>query len=74
MSLHTCHARGCRTPVKPEMLMCVRHWRMVPKDVQRKVRKHYRHGQCDDMNPSLEWHAAANEAIRAVFNREAETK
>ena len=46
--------------------MCLRHWRMVPADLQRAVWKHYRPGQCDDKKPSREWHAAADAAIRAV--------
>lgn len=70
MSAHICHARGCKTPVKPELLMCFKHWKMVPRNLQRNVWKHYRRGQCDDKNPSLEWHAAADAAIKAVFEKE----
>jgi hypothetical protein len=46
--------------------MCLKHWRMVPKDRQRDVWRHYRRGQCDDKQPSREYLAAANAAIRAV--------
>jgi hypothetical protein len=67
---HHCHARGCRTPCEPERLMCLAHWRMVPRDLQREVWRHYRHGQCDDMRPSEAWHKAADAAIRAVFDKE----
>ena len=67
---HTCHARGCKVPVKPELLMCLRHWRMVPKRIQRAVWKHYREGQCDDKNPSYEWHHAADAAIASVAELE----
>jgi hypothetical protein len=63
---HTCHARGCETPCKPEMLMCGKHWRMVPAHIQRAVYKHYRAGQCDDKKPSRAWHDAADAAIKAV--------
>jgi hypothetical protein len=69
--LHHCHARDCRTPCKPELLMCLHHWRMVPRDLQREIWRHYRPGQCDDKQPSAGWHAAADAAIRAVAEREA---
>lgn len=65
-SAHTCHARGCTTHVAPEMLMCKRHWFMVPPAIRRRVWATYRPGQCDDMNPSVEWHKAADDAIAAV--------
>lgn len=57
--------------VKPEMLMCLRHWRMVPRAIQRQVWATYRPGQCDDKNPSEAWHAAADAAIAAVAAKEA---
>jgi hypothetical protein len=66
---HTCHALGCSVSVKPEMLMCGRHWRRVAKNIQRAVWRHYRPGQCDDKRPSKEWHQAADAAIGYVaFN------
>lgn len=67
---HHCHARNCTTPVKPELLMCLKHWRMVPKKLQQEVWKHYRPGQCDDKEPSEEWFKAADAAILAVFEKE----
>ena len=67
---HTCHARGCPTPVKPELLMCPKHWGMVPRDLQRAVWQSYRPGQCEDMNPFAEWHVAADAAIGYVALRE----
>lgn len=67
---HHCHAHGCQTEVPPEMLMCGKHWRIVPKNIQRQVWAHYRAGQCDDKNPSAEWHRAADLAIAYVAERE----
>jgi len=67
---HTCHARGCATPVKPEMLMCFFHWRRVPKKIQRAVWASYRPGQCNDMHPSEAWHKAADAAIGYVARAE----
>lgn len=68
--LHTCHARGCSTEVKPELLMCGRHWRMVPRVIQRAVWAHYRPGQCDDKDVSREWLLAADAAIGFVARAE----
>jgi len=43
---------------------------MVPADIQRRVWSTYRPGQCDDMNPSEEWHKAADAAIESVAKQE----
>jgi len=68
---HTCHAIGCETPVIPEYLMCLRHWRMVPRKIQLAVYRHYRPGQCYDWSLiSKEWHEAADAAIKAVAEKE----
>ena len=67
---HHCHARGCRTKVKPELLMCGRHWARVPFQLRRAVWNAYRPGQCDDKQPSAEWRAAAKAAIDAVAAQE----
>ena len=50
--------------------MCPKHWRRVPKKIQRQVWATYRDGQCDDMKPSAEWHLAADAAICAVALKE----
>lgn len=63
---HTCHIPNCSKPVKPELLMCLVHWRMVPEALKRDVWKCYRRGQCDDKKPSIEYMAAARAAIDAV--------
>ena len=67
---HTCHARGCTRPVKPELLMCAQHWFMVPTSLRWPVIRNYRRGQCDDKKPSREWVAAARAAIDAVAQAE----
>ena len=38
----TCGYRACGEPIARHLLMCPTHWRMVPKDVQDRVYKHYR--------------------------------
>lgn len=68
---HTCHARGCATPVPPEMLMCKPHWAKVPPPIQRSVWRAYAPGQCNlDPPPSADWHLAADAAIAAVAIRD----
>ena len=71
MSDHHCHANNCTAACPPRMLMCKRHWRMVPVQLQRAVYLHYREGQCDAKNPSREWLVAARAAIDAVAAVEA---
>jgi len=67
---HRCHATACPTPVKPEMLMCRRHWFMVPPRIRAQVWASYRSGQCDDMDPSGAYCLAAKAAVVAVAERE----
>jgi hypothetical protein len=43
---------------------------MVPKKLRDAVWNEYREGQCDDMNPSEEWHRAADAAIGFVASKE----
>ena len=50
--------------------MCRRHWSMVPAGLQRDVWAAYRPGQCDDKRPSETWFAAADAAIKAVWEAE----
>jgi hypothetical protein len=63
---HHCHADGCTVPVKPELLMCSTHWRMVPGELQKLVWSNYREGQCDDQSPSKAWCVAADRAVAVV--------
>jgi hypothetical protein len=66
---HHCHAVGCPKEVRPELLMCGVHWRMVPVNLQRDVWRHYRDGQCDDKQPSYKWCVAADAAVLAVAQK-----
>jgi hypothetical protein len=71
VSVHRCHADGCSRPVPPELLMCLRHWRLVPGPLQKAVWRTYRRGQEVDKNPSTEYLDAARNAINAVAAAEA---
>ena len=70
MSAHHCHAKGCTRIVPPSKLMCLRHWRMVPRELQRAVWATYRPGQESDKRPSREYLEAARAAIHAVAAKE----
>jgi hypothetical protein len=70
LDYHHCHAKRCIMPCAPEMLMCKKHWHMVPKALKIAVWHNYRVGQCDDKQPSKEWHIAADMAIAAVAAKE----
>lgn len=64
--MHTCHAKGCDTPVEPASLMCKHHWDMVPVGLRREIYNAYVPGQEIYHNPSSEWLHFAKEAIAAV--------
>lgn len=63
---HVCHAEGCRRIVDPKLLMCARHWRMVPKDLQREVWRTYVPGQETRKDPTDAYLAAYRRAVNAV--------
>jgi hypothetical protein len=70
---HHCHATGCTVPTAREMLMCRRHWFMVPKALRARVWATYRAGQCEDMTPSHDYCEAAKAAVLAVAQLERRT-
>jgi DNA polymerase III epsilon subunit-like protein len=67
---HRCHAKGCHARVEPRLLMCPRHWRAVPANLQADVWRTYRAGQEIDKSPTREYLAAARAAIEAVAAKE----
>jgi hypothetical protein len=67
---HTCHATGCQVPVPPKMLMCRKHWYMVPSPLRREVWRLYRPGQEIDKRPSPEYLDVMQAAIDAVAEKE----
>lgn len=70
---HLCHAIGCNVEVPPGLLMCKRHWLMLPKEQRGLVWLHYRKGQEIRKDPSDQYLAAAGAAIRWVAAAEAAT-
>ena len=46
MSESQCRADGCGVLIKPEFLMCNKHWKMVPIPLRNAIWRHFRiHGQ-----------------------------
>lgn len=67
---HECHAHGCKTLVPPRLLMCSRHWIMVPARLRNAVWNAYVEGQEVRKDPSSEYLDAATAAIDAVRESE----
>lgn len=67
---HECHAVGCNVEVPPAMLMCRRHWYMVPKPLRDRVWATYRSGQEKTKDPSDGYMVAHHLAVAAVAERE----
>lgn len=67
---HTCHAIACGKPTTPKVLMCFKHWNMVPKDLQIRVWQTYRPGQEKTKVISKEYMEARRQAIVAVATKE----
>jgi hypothetical protein len=67
---HTCHALGCDLKVPPKRLMCLKHWRMVPNQIQDQVWAYYRPGQEIDKRPTKDYLVAAGAAVQWVYERE----
>lgn len=62
---HSCEAEDCAKIVPSAMLMCKRHWFMVPKDLRDRVWAGYHRGMDD------EYHVAVAAAVDAVRRCEA---
>ena len=56
--------------MEPHMLFCRVHWSMVPRDLQRAVRKHYHASQERTGRRSPEYLKAVREARTAIEDHE----
>jgi hypothetical protein len=71
--LHTCAAEGCEKQIASRLLMCIVHWRMVPKALQRLVYSTFRNwsgsrftsGNAHDL-----YRGAVTQAVAAVREKE----
>ena len=67
---HLCHAHECKASVPPRMLMCLKHWRMVPKFAQDDIWKNYVPGQEIRKNPTNDYIKAQQRAVVLVLMKE----
>jgi hypothetical protein len=67
---HHCHATGCEVSTQPEIFMCLKHWRALPKPMRDRIWATYRPGQCDDWNITKDYADAARESIRFLAAKE----
>jgi hypothetical protein len=44
MSDHRCPTAGCENQVAADQLVCLKHWRLVPRDLQRALCRAYAGG------------------------------
>lgn len=61
---HACHAKDCAVNVPTNIFMCARHWRMVPKPLQRAI------GDGWSMGGGSPYRENCDEAIRIVGEAE----
>ena len=61
-----CFVGECGQRIPPTLLMCRRHWAMVPPDLGDAVYREYRRGKQRGEHPSRAWAKAAMAARRHV--------
>lgn len=61
--MHACYADGCRLLCIPTMIMCARHWQMVPSEIRLLVWGAYKPGKT--LDPKI-----VHAAIAAVAKKE----
>lgn len=60
---HKCPVEGCNIRTPHHILMCSKHWRMVPPDLQRQVFAAWNRGRVANLQDYL---AVRAEAVRSV--------
>lgn len=73
-NFHHCAAEGCNRPIATHLLMCVDHWKMVPRGLQQDVYRTYRAWSNAPLGKGLDkrkaYIIAVNHAITAVREKE----
>lgn len=68
MADHHCHALGCKASCPPRWLMCAKHWRKVPRDIQAEVYATVvKRGRYIDETWSPWWRAQAKAIAHVAF-------
>jgi hypothetical protein len=68
--VHRCHAVDCDEKVRPRLLMCRKHWYMVPKAIRDEVLRLYVPGQEVRKDPTEDYLNVAQRAINVVAGKE----
>ncbi|MFL9943679.1 hypothetical protein [Paraburkholderia graminis] len=74
MSGHHCHANDCPTPTPQKLLMCPKHWRMVPREMQNRVWETFKARSAAPGADPTSWgdyYEAAADAVEHVARLEA---
>ena len=66
--LKCCHAHGCARMIKPRLLMCHKHWAMVPRKLQDRI--YLALYDMDEGRSQIPYLAATSEAVLAVASIE----
>lgn len=64
-----CSCRTCDTTIPGYLLMCQRHWMMVPSGVRVEVQNAYREGREMKIHPTQRYLDARTTAIRIVNDK-----
>jgi hypothetical protein len=65
---HRCAARGCSTFIPLKLLMCGKHWRALPRAIQRRVNAAWNAGDTtDDYGPAVVDALASLELQHSLF-------
>lgn len=70
MNEHKCHAEQCNIEVPPKLLMCAKHWWMVPRAYRTLIHIYFRPGQEVDKQPTAQYLAVMKLAINSVAEQE----
>ncbi len=63
---HQCAASGCNVSLDPARLMCGSHWRLLPRGLQDKIYRAYRHRMRGEAGAEEEHLALCREAMAAL--------
>lgn len=65
-----CAARYCEVRVTDGMLMCIKHWKLLPKPMQKELHKWHRQGAEQGVHPMTEYTAATIRCVNFIFEIE----
>ena len=67
---HKCAARSCDKRISLNLLMCGRHWMLLPRRIRERIWSEYHKGIADGTHPTGAYALAVDEAVRAVDGKE----